>query len=151
MKKVYYIFAILMCVMVLSSCTHNNGDIGNYFGTWKLQEIAIDGEKDTAYEGNVFWKFQNQVISMVRVNEVLHSTSESFGTWSEVDSNVLILDFSHSDDNHVQGSSFYSPLPETYLPKGQSQLSIVSQTSTQMHLSYLDADGREIGYMFKKW
>ena len=30
-------------MVTLSSCTHNNGDIGPYFGTWKLLSINVDG------------------------------------------------------------------------------------------------------------
>ena len=76
LKQTIYIIrklaVVLVSVMVMtgiSSCTRNNGDIGPWFGTWKLTEITVDGTSDAGYEGNIFWKFQNDVFEMVRVNQ----------------------------------------------------------------------------------
>ena len=138
-------------MVALSSCTHNNGDIGPYFGTWKMLSVEIDGEVDAGYSGNVFWKFQNKVVCMLRVNEENHTTTECWGTWEEND-NVLQLNFTHEDYYHKPGSSYYSPLPETYLPSEQVLgLDIISLSGSSMQLKYVTAEGKEIEYKFKKW
>lgn len=152
MKKIFNrILALMFLIVSLSSCTHNNGDIGDYFGMWKLETITIDGEKDSEYEGNVFWRFQNEVIGMTRVNEEMHASSGSYGTWKELEGDVLQLNFTHSDNYNPAGSFYYSPLPETYLPVGISNLDILSQSGSEMKLRYMDVDGRQIDYKFKKW
>lgn len=138
-------------MVAMSSCTHNNGDIGPYFGTWKMLSVEIDGEVDAGYAGNVFWKFQNQVVCMVRVNEVNHTTTECWGTWKEI-GNELHLNFTHEDYYHKPGSSYYSPLPETYLPSMQTlELDIVSLSGSSMQLKYVTDDNSVIEYKFTKW
>ena len=138
-------------MVTLSSCTHNNGDIGPYFGTWKLLSISVDGVEDVDYAGNVFWKFQNEVVCMVRVNESAHTANECWGTWKEI-GNVMQLNHTHWDDNHKQGSFYYSPLPETHLPANSiSDLEIVSLSGSSMQLKYVTDDNRVVGYKFTKW
>ena len=138
-------------MVTLSSCTHNNGDIGPYFGTWKLLSISVDGVEDVDYAGNVFWKIQNEVECMVRVNESAHTANECWGTWKEI-GNVLQLNHTHWDDNHKQGSFYYSPLPETHLPANSiSDLEIVSLSGSSMQLKYVTDDKRVVGYKFTKW
>lgn len=147
---------IILIIMALSfnACTHNNGDIGSLFGTWKLQSISINGNTDTSYQNNILWKFQASVICMVRVNDDTHVKHESWGTWSYAnDETQLTLDFTHTDnDNPNTGSSKYSPLPETYLPESAvSTLDIIKLNSNEMILIYHSADGKEYQYKFKKW
>ena len=43
MKRALHILIIMLSMAALSSCTHNNGDIGPYFGTWKMLSIEVDG------------------------------------------------------------------------------------------------------------
>ena len=83
---------------------------------------------------------------MVRVNESAHTANECWGTWKEI-GNVLQLNHTHWDDNHKQGSFYYSPLPETYLPANSiSDLEIVSLSGSSMQLKYVTDDNRVVGY-----
>ena len=41
------------------SCTHNNGDIGVWFGLWKVTSVEVDGSADRKYKGNMYFSFQN--------------------------------------------------------------------------------------------
>lgn len=150
MKKIYHIMAILIVAVTFVSCTHNNGDIGEYFGTWKLETISVDGNTDSAYGGDIFWKFQTSVICMERVTE-LHDTENRWGTWAQIGSDVLRMDFTHHDDTHPEGSDMYSPFPETYIPNGVTDLTIMSMSGSSMVLGYTKDDGTVIKYNLKKW
>lgn len=152
MKRISLISLLLLLVVGFQSCTHNNGDIGPFFGTWKVTEITIDSQPEAAYQGNLFWAFQTSVINMRTVDPSTNlSSAESWGDWEE-DGNTLHLNFSHTDDSHpTPGSSKYSPLPASHLPAGTSELSILSISSSDMRLSYTAPDGTVYGYSLKKW
>lgn len=149
MKKIYHISLMMIVAVIVMSCTHNNGDIGEYFGTWKLESMTVNGEHDGEYGGDIFWKFQSSVFCMEQVNERL-DTENRWGTWSD-DGKVLRLDFSHHDDAHPEGSAFYSPFPATHIPTGISELVIMSMGGSRMELQYTGVGGNVIVYKLKKW
>lgn len=135
MKQLKYLCLFLL-VMTLSACTHNDGDIGNIFGQWKLVAMTTDGVDNPDYKGNVFWSFQNTTIEIKEVNEP-GEVYQSFGNFKEMD-NTLFLDF--ADDK-------YPPRPIVGLP-AQSELQIIKLTGGEMILSY--GDPATI-YTFRKW
>lgn len=149
--KLYSVLClILVCVMPLMSCTRNNGDIGEYFGTWKLEKMTIDGAIDTEYEGNMFWKFQSTVFCMQMVDEY-HGYESRWGTWRE-SSKTLILDFTHHDDKESAGATKYSPFEQSHLPsESVVNLTIISMSGSAMQLEYVDNSGRMVIYNLKKW
>lgn len=150
MKNILFKSLFIFILSIFWSCTHNNGDIGPYFGIWKLSQLTINGEEDPAYEDNIVWKFQASAISMVRVQEY-HTHFESYGTWEEVSPEELRLKFIYSDNGNPEGSPKYSPLPETHLPPGEISLTIVSLSSKRMQLRYQALDGTLYGYKLEKW
>lgn len=138
----------------LVCCTHNNGDIGDLFGTWKLEKITIDGEIDRGYGDNILWKFQSSIIEMQQVNDALHETFKSHGSWSRPEAGVLVLDFTHIDnDNPEPGSEVYSPLPATHLPSAcKINMDLLQLDGSKMKLRYIDSLTNEVyEYYFKKW
>lgn len=152
--KLRYSFAtyiISLCAVIgLASCTHNNGDIGPWFGTWKLDRILVDGSVDGAYDGTVFWKFQSDVICMEQVDDLTHTRVEHWGTWSDGDG-LLTLTFTYSDSNYPAGSFKYVPPVMTHLSAGVSGLEILRLNGSDMHLSYTSADGAVYQYILSKW
>ncbi len=146
MKKIYHIFTVALIAIIACSCTHNNGDIGDYFGTWKLETITVDNTVDAEYDGNLFWKFQTSVFCLQRVDE-RHSSETRYGTWEQID-NILRLDFTHKED---KGETIYTPFPESRLYRGVTDLKIVSFSSSEMKLNYTDKNGKFIQYKLKKW
>lgn len=80
MKNIIVLFTLWM-VVLLSSCTHNDGDIGPLFGQWKLVSIEKSGRKDT-YD-NLFLSFQSFVIEFKTVTYP-HSYSCSYGDYEHV-------------------------------------------------------------------
>lgn len=147
--------AVLAAACFLGGCTRNNGDIGDWFGTWQMTEVSADGVADGKYAANVFWKFQNDVISLVRVNTGVgeHSRSQVWGTWEDND-DYLYLNFTYSEDatpGDPNGTYQYIPLEETHLPYGEvSALRIESRSGDKMRLEYKAADGVAYMYTLKK-
>ena len=150
------IIALLFIALSLNACTHNNGDIGALFGTWKLESITADNEIDSVYAeaDNIIWKFQSSVMSMIRANDSTHNRLETWGSWSYAnDDTQLLLDFTHTDSyNPKPGSTKYSPLPELHMPKASTfYVDIIKLNGKEMTLRYNATDGKEYIYKFKKW
>lgn len=68
MKRLsYLILSILM--LAFSSCTHNDGDIGILFGTWKVTSVTINDRPMDSYSGGMFFAFQNDVVGVKNLIE----------------------------------------------------------------------------------
>ena len=53
-------FVVLLMFCGISSCTQNDGNIGEWFGHWKLNTISVNGAVDDEYGGNIFFSFQSK-------------------------------------------------------------------------------------------
>ena len=153
-NPVYRVFLIAVIYCCLTSCTRNNGDIGPWFGSWRLDEITIDGEQSDEYAGNIVWKFQNNVFEMVKIliNDYTHGYEVCYATWSEHDEYMLI-DFQHHDDVYQPDwDGRYKPFAETHLPvNGVAELKIESQTGSRVQLTYQSpTDGKTYCYKLSK-
>lgn len=149
MKTITWIWIVV--AVLAAGCTHNNGDIGPFFGTWKLSSITVNGIPDQEYDENIVWKFQSNVVAMVRIND-RHETNESIGTWVDLGQQEIQMDFIYSDDDNPVGSDRYSPLVETHLPRGSFRMSVLALSSGDMTLRYSDPDNGTIyEYILKKW
>ncbi len=150
METIKPIILLLMAGIsaVVVSCTHNDGDIGAYFGTWKLEEITIDGDEDASYGRNIFWQFQSTVFCMRSVYDS-HAQENRWATWYQ-DSGSLYLDFTHTEDDK-DGSNKYSPFPVTGLETGLNRLEIMRMSKKRMSLEYVGKDGVIYRYALKKW
>lgn len=94
MKKTFnYMSLVLVVVLALGSCTHNNGDIGPWFGTWHVEDISDNGGKIVVF-ADLFFQFQNNICrtSLVTKENFIY---ESYGTWEEHDGK-MIVDFPDS-------------------------------------------------------
>ncbi len=140
MKHRNYIYiAFISILLFASSCTHNNGDIGDLFGSWKLNYILVDGNPSENYKGNIFFAFQNDITSMKMVSPN-HIRSDQFGTWKRT-GDKLILTY---DD------SAYTPFPETYMKKGANDCTILHLSSSKMTLQMATQEAIYT-YSFTKW
>lgn len=135
---------LAVIVLTLGGCMQHNGDIGDWFGTWKLEAMTIDGAEDPSYEGNIFFKFQTGLVSMVEVYPYQEYT-DRFGTWQEVGS-TLILDFGYTSDN----KEAFTPLPATRLAADENLLNIDHKSSRSMRWTLHKPDGSTITYSLKK-
>lgn len=152
MKTVRYIrllAAVMLACFISSGCTHNNGDIGEWFGEWHLKSIEVNGQVDTDYTGDVLWKFQNNIVEMVVVSAVGHSHTEHYGTWTS-DDRTLTLNFTHSDDLTPAGTGKYAPPAQTLLPAAVTPLTIVKLSSSEIILKYDPEADRSIVYTLRR-
>ncbi|MCM1310528.1 MAG: lipocalin-like domain-containing protein [Bacteroides sp.] len=142
-------YLILAAVgLTLGGCMQHNGRIGDWFGTWKLTSIEIDGASDTDYQENIFFQFQTDIVCINQVNtEISGSSTRSYGRWSE-EGTTLTLDFSYTAEN--QGSQFMPPA-ETLLGHDVNILGIEEKTSRKMVWTYQKPEsGQTITYTLKK-
>ena len=58
--KYFRCFVVVAIVLtIVAACTKNNGDIGVWFGLWKVTSVEVDGSADRKYKGNVYAGSQN--------------------------------------------------------------------------------------------
>lgn len=147
MKTPLNIIAILM--LALCGCTHNNGNIGPWYGQWKLEALEVDGREDPAYGHNQFWAFQNDILV---INEVMSETDHlvRYATWRQ-EGEMLLIDFSHSDADTPSSDVNYTPPPILGLkPQAVNALKIESLGHGRTVLTY-DTGDRLITYRLRKW
>ena len=134
----------LMFVLImtrLTGCTHNNGDIGPWYGAWTLTSVQIDGNTDPDYKPcTIIWKFQSTVINMTEIGPV-HEVKDYFGTWRQLSDTTLELNFTHSDNDSPSGTDLYVPAAATHLPAAVTVLQIKKFTSKHIVLTYTDPEG----------
>ena len=80
MKRTIITLLIAILLPVIAGCTRNDGDIGTWFGSWKLERITIDGLIDEKYQGDIFWQFQSSVFCMRKILPY-NEHEERWGTW----------------------------------------------------------------------
>lgn len=136
---------LLPVMLLLSGCMHNNGDIGDFFGTWRVETITVDDAEDESYPGNVFFQFQT---SVVRVVETLPhgDMMECFGSWSD-EGDILILDFSYNVD---PTSDVYDMPSVTRLARKVNTLNLSEVTSRKMSWEFTDSIGQKVVYKLRK-
>lgn len=148
MKHIKFLF-ITCLAFLLGSCTRNDGNIGDLFGIWRLETLTVDGEEINFLYGNVrayTWSFQSHIIYIRSIYDY-NESGGFFGTWTK-DNSILILNFTHENDN---GTSGYRPPSALHLSSdGVTPLSIHTLTSRHLEVSYVNANGKEYGYKFKK-
>lgn len=87
---------IMICVALVlaavSSCTHNDGDIGPWFGTWYVETASVDGEVKADFPDSVFFQFQSSVFCLRKVYPHQQYYA-AFGTWADLGNNTLRIVF----------------------------------------------------------
>lgn len=135
------IIAAAVILLLPSSCTRNNGDIGPWFGTWRLESITVNGEPDKAYAPPyLIWKFQSSIVQIINPDDAGHTASSATGTWS-CDDNRLSLDFSWGLGH--EGSISHLP--------PQCELTVLRLSGSRIELRYDSSDGNTYIYLLKKW
>lgn len=157
-KQIYLVLMLVLSTVFFAGCTHNGGDIGKFFGIWRLDNISahrLDEEGMPAYSvesvDSVFWSFQSDVVMMQRLLPY-HEYDRRWGTWSEGDGE-LSLNFTHSGDGIAPGTGMYHILEGLYLPSdGKVVLKIKEMDKLSMVLTYDDLIGEtRYTYYFTKW
>ncbi len=142
-KRIHSLVGLLGAVILLAltSCTHNNGDIGSLYGQWKLVSIDAQGVEIPEYNGDVFWSFQDSAIQILsRMDQ--HEFEQRYGNWSLTDGDTrLVLTF--PDDRW--------PAPRSIGLKETTVLHVITLTSRDAVFEMSDTDGMSITYTLRKW
>lgn len=141
MKKLNIILIFIAMLLPLSSCLHNNGDIGPWFGQWKVTEVQINGERDPKYKGDGFFCFQSSTFKLVQSYPEDNSATSIFGNWEEKDGYISVLFHDREDSPWLRG---YFHLDK------KSMLTVVKRKGDKV-LKYTAEDGNEYTYFLKKW
>lgn len=141
MKQIAKNMILLAAMLMVASCTTNNGDIGPWFGTWRVTEINTDGVADADYRGNMFFKFQSTVFEMLLVYDD-HGTENRFGVWNDDGKGTLTVSF--PDANH-------EPLPQSHMRAEQNVLTFNGVQSSGFVLRLGSPDGHVYTYRLVKW
>lgn len=142
---------IVVCVvLMLASCVTNDGDIGSLYGQWALTEMTVDSEKADIDVKLYFWKFQSNIIQ-IQKDMGFDYTCYSIGTWERLD-DELLLNFTHSEGPEGSGEwPKFNPPPELGIPgRVISPLEIETLNNRDMVLRYVNTDGQEYHYTFRK-
>ena len=142
----HIIFALL-AIVAMTSCSHNDGDIGLWFGLWHLDSIEIDGEPDSIYDGKYYFLFQNKVFIIRWVDEQRHEYIESYAQWQECD-NGKTMTINFVDNRY--SPYFGGGRPNNYLST-VTTFTVDTLTSTNMVLHHTRDDGAIITYRLTNW
>lgn len=134
--------------LTLGGCMQHNGRIGDWFGTWKLESITVDGADAPDYADNIFFQFQTDIVRIVEVEpQVSNSYSDCFGTWAS-EGSTLTLEFSYEADGKPNG---FTPMEETLLDRGTNTLHIAASSARSMTWTrQLPDSGPTVTYTLKK-
>ncbi len=141
MKKALYTILSTIALLFATGCMHNNGDIGPWFGQWKIERIEKDGATIEDYKGDGFLRFQSETIAVVKTYESENKITTNWGNWVEGDGymDVVMKEFNNRSD----GGMFY--LPEKF------RFNIIKRDGKDKILSVTNDDGAVYTYYLKKW
>lgn len=148
--KVKIYIAILLLGLVGTSCTQNNGHIGNLFGAWVMTEMTVDGEPKV-FPDEVYTTvaFQNDVVRF-DYHYAYGSYYERYGTWTLVD-NTLTLVFNHHDDQYGPGGGSYGTPDWLGFPTDKPvEVTMSEAGSSRMTWITSGADGEVLIYKFER-
>ena len=139
MKRIIYLTSLLFAMLFMVGCTHNNGDIGPWWGQWKVERIELNGEPEANYKGDFFFRWQSSVICVVRSYPNSHSSGISYGNWSEHDG-VMDVEFK-------EGGLEYEQLGLDKV----CRLDIIKRDGREKILEYKKDDKTVYTYYLKTW
>ena len=116
-------------LVTLCGCTHNDGDIGLWFGLWHLDTIEVDGTPASDYDGNTYFMFQGKVFCVRNVKESTHTYDESYARWQQSDDRQAMT-ITFADDRFVPTVTAAVPLERV------TTFTVISLTSSEMVLEY---------------
>lgn len=152
MKRLHLcISACLLAVFTLglfSACTRNDGDIGDYFGTWHIESLQQDGSSPAAYDGSAFVQFQNTIVC-VRATDALHNERADYGTWAE-NGNTLTLTFPDPNVYYDRVLGTLADGPVFAPDQATFQFTIADRSSRSMTLQIPDLAGNSWTFTLKK-
>lgn len=154
-RNLFNIIILCLLAVICTGCTQPDGNIGDWFGSWYLEEMLIDGEIDSEYAEDkasnerlqILISFQSNVFNVAYLNG-----SAIFGTWSYAGETLTLIASYDAGSGNV--SPYFDPYPIVmHFPKGVEELEITVTRleSRRMQWQRIDPQGRLITYNFKKY
>lgn len=149
MKSIRIFLLPLLLAAIAAACTHNDGDIGPWFGTWAMTGMTVNGEtpQDFNPTANV-WEFQSELVTIRLLGEHHDIDGASWGTWHEADGH-LYLDFTHNSQQSGPGE-YDAPAWLMMENSKVIDLTITDRGKRTMVLRYSAPGGQIITYTLKK-
>ena len=149
MKHLQHILYIALLLLTTTACTHNDGDIGPWFGTWHVEEITIDGTALAGYSGEYFFQFQSSVFCFRAVEgEMSEDWYCSYGHWSE-DTGASTLTITFPDQDEIMTVTELTAIG--FDLTGTNVMHIDGRGSSTMTLTMTNTAGHRCVYTLKKW
>lgn len=136
-KHIALIVALLMAVA--TSCTSNDGNIGFWFGQWKVTSITVNDSIATSQDRTLYFSFQSGVIEQ-KIIYSAHAYNQAFGSWSENEAQKTVT-FTFYED-------LYEPI-DGYLSTGDNVLSY-SHSGDNLTLTLVDST-QTVVFNLVKW
>lgn len=142
----------------LSACTQNNGNIGMWFGHWKVTAIEIDGTPDETYDENMFFSFQSKVFAQMVKWE--HAYDQRFANFEDC-GDYLKITFpyvtdengnpAHDKNGNLITEEHFIPLELSHMSMGDNIVNVDKIDGDNVQLSMVTSNGEKIVYHLKKW
>lgn len=142
-KSLYTLIMMAVAIISMTSCTHNNGDIGPWFGLWHIEEVQKDGAVVNEYQGTNFFAFQTSVFQL-RYTDDLQTEEQTTGTWVDLGSEINIT----FPDQKIVWTHFYGI---DMTAGAVNHFKVETITSKDMVLTLAATDGHNYRYTLKKW
>lgn len=146
--KTIKIFCLLIGVAIIGACTQPDGRIGDWFGSWHLEEMLIDGVEDPDYNGDIMVDFQGSIFHFAYIEK-----GEIYGKWSYA-GEILTLIGGYNNGGELERPDLFNPFPTAmYFPADVTQLEITVNyiNNKTMQWQYIDQNDRLITYNFRKY
>lgn len=138
-KLLSRIFLLAVVILIITACTHNNGDIGPLFGNWKLDKAEYLSMQPLEIDRPMFWAFQNTTFRCIYQDNPPEGTI-TYGNF-RLDDNTLFLNF--PDEG-------YPPPQELRIP-AESEWQVLRLTHSDLTVRYSPSPGSSVTLYFKKW
>ena len=144
MKKTIYTLVIMVASMLaMTSCTHNNGDIGMWFGTWHVEQVDMDGSPIDGYMGNSFFQFQSTVFQL-RYTDELHTEMQTVGRWEDLGNEINVT---FPDERLVWVHLYGIDMSKDAV----NRFKVESHSGKDLVLTLPSTNGHTYRYHLKKW
>ena len=143
------VLVTVVCTLFFSSCFHNDGNIGVYFGSWQIEKVEIDGEPVTSYRGHTMISFQSSLFDLTDID----GNGSIKGIWSEKGDLLTLRGAEETATRQDADGNAIFPLTTGFGSGTDNdltiQLNIVRKSKKEMIWTRTDEQGRTWRYVLK--
>lgn len=139
-KHIVSMMVLMVAVLAPTSCTKNNGNIGNLFGMWQIQSIEVNGQDATPTTETLYLAFQSNSLLLRGANDT-HQTNEVFGVFVH-EGDKIQLNF------NISG---WVPPVSSHLTQGVNDGTIQTLTGKDFVFTVVNNNSETVRFVCKKW